>query len=146
MISFSIREVFQAHLLFTGLDDVFNRLEQVGQKSSRAVRRLGNTSDTSGNESYMGGPRRRLRSKRTYKMKKIWGASDVGQFFVTGPRDVASKLSHFHCRSCRKDVFLLTHGPHEVLRHFQGSKHFPRDQRLSSETPGWKYWTMKGLP
>ena len=31
---------------------------------------------------------------------------------------------------------MLTHGHHEILRHFQGSKHFPRDQRLRLETPG----------
>ena len=31
---------------------------------------------------------------------------------------------------------MLTHGHHEILRHFQGSKHFPRDQWLRLETPG----------
>ena len=50
---------------------------------------------------------------------------NVGQFFVTGPADVATKASHFYCRICRKDVFVLTHGHHEVLRHFQGSNHLP---------------------
>ena len=43
--------------------------------------------------------RRRLRSKKTYKMNKIWGASDVGQFFVTEPTDVATKSSHIYCRT-----------------------------------------------
>ena len=33
---------------------------------------------------------------------------------------------------------MLTHGHHEILRHFQGSKHFPRDQRLRLNTPGWE--------
>ena len=33
---------------------------------------------------------------------------------------------------------MLTHGHHEILRLFQGSKHFPRDQRLRLETPGWE--------
>ena len=79
-------------------------------------------------------------------MKKAWETSDVGHFFVPGPTDVASKLSHFHCRICRKDVSVLTHGHHEILRHFQGSKFFPRDQRLSLETPGWKCWTIRGMP
>ena len=32
---------------------------------------------------------------------------------------------------------MLTHGHHELLRHFQGSRHFARDQRLRFETPGW---------
>ena len=30
---------------------------------------------------------------------------------------------------------MLRHGHHEILRHFQGSKHFPRDQRLRLDTP-----------
>ena len=31
-----------------------------------------------------------------------------------------------------------THGHHEVLQHFQGSRHTAREQRLSLETPGWR--------
>ena len=31
----------------------------------------------------------------------------------------------------------MTHGVHEILRHFQGTKHFPLDERLRLETPGW---------
>ena len=33
---------------------------------------------------------------------------------------------------------MLTRGHHEILRHLQGSKRFPRDQRLRLETPGWE--------
>ena len=33
---------------------------------------------------------------------------------------------------------VLTHGHHEVLRPFQGSRHFARDQRLRLESPGWR--------
>ena len=58
-------------------------------------------------------------------MKKAWGASDVGQFSVTGTTKAATKPSHFYCPICLKDVSVLTHGHHEILRHFQGSKHFP---------------------
>ena len=133
-----------AHLLFTGLDDVLSQLEQVEQRSSHALPLLGDTTDTSGDESNVSEPRRRLRSKKSYKMKRAWGTSDVGQFFVTGPTDVATKPSHFNCRICRKDVSVLTHGHHEILRHFQGSKHFPRDQRLRLETPGWKVLDYEG--
>ena len=39
---------------------------------------------------------------------------------------------------------MLTHGHHEILRHFQGSKHFPRDQRLRLETPGWEVLDYEG--
>ena len=38
----------------------------------------------------------------------------------------------------------MTHGHHEILRHFQGSKHFPRDQRLRFETPGWEVLDYEG--
>ena len=145
MMFASTRQIFHAHLLFTGLDDVLSRLEQVEQKLSRSVPRLGDTSDTSGNESDIGEPRRRLQSKQTYKMKKASWACDVGQFIVNGPTDVATKPNYFYCRSCRKDVSVLTHGHHEFLRHFQGSKLFPRDQRLRLETPGWDLLDYKGI-
>ena len=114
------------------------------QRPSRVLPRLGDTIDTSGDESDAGEPRRRLRSKKTYKMKKAWGTSDVGRFFVTGPIDVATKPSQFYYRICRKDVSVLTHGHHEILRHFQGSTHFPRDQRLRLETPSWEVIDYEG--
>ena len=41
---------------------------------------------------------------------------------------------------------MLTHGHHEVLRHFQGSRHFARDQRLRLETPGWRVLQFHGNP
>ena len=50
-------QIFHAHLLFTRLDDVLSRLERIEQKPSRAVPRVGDTSDTSGDESSMGEPR-----------------------------------------------------------------------------------------
>ena len=126
----SIFQNIHADLLFTGLGDGLSRLEQVEQRPSRVLPRLGDTTDTIGDESDIKEPRRRLRSKKTYKMKRAWGTSDFGRFFVTGPTDVATKPSHSYCKFCRKDVSVLTHGHHEILRHFKGSKHFPRDQRL----------------
>ena len=41
---------------------------------------------------------------------------------------------------------MLTHGHHEVLRHFQGNRHFARDQRLRLETPGWRVLGFHGNP
>ena len=38
----------------------------------------------------------------------------------------------------------MTHGVHEILRHFQGTKHFPRDQHLRLETPGWRVLDFQG--
>ena len=104
------------------------------------------TSDSSADESEVDHSRRRVRSKRTFKMKKVWGANEVGQFFVTGATDVTCKPSHFYCRVCRKDVSVLTHGPHEILRHYQGVKYFARDQRLKLETPGWRVLDFEGNP
>ena len=77
-------------------------------------------------------------------MKKAWGTSDAGQFSVTGPTDIAAKPCHFYFRICRKDVSVLTHGHHEILRHFLGSKQFPRDQRLRLKTPGWEELDYEG--
>ena len=70
----------------------------------------------------------------------------MGQFFVTGATDAAGKPSDFYCRVCRKDVSVLTHGPHEILRHYQGVKHFACDQRLRLETPGWRVLDFEGNP
>ena len=39
---------------------------------------------------------------------------------------------------------MLTHGHHEIFRHFHGSKHFPRDQRLRFETPSWEVMDYEG--
>ena len=102
------------------------------------------TSDTSGDETDVGEPRRRVRRKKCFKMKKVWAASELGRFFVTGPTDASGKPSHFYCRLCRKDVSVLTHGMHEILRHYQGTKHFARDQRLRLETPGWRVLDLEG--
>ena len=130
--------------LFTGLDDVLERVERMEQGLPGAVPHASQTSDTSGDETDVSEPRRKVRSKRTFKMKKVWGASELGCFFVTGPRDASGKPSHFYCRLCRKDMSVLTHGMHEILRHYQGTKHFPRDQRLRLETPGWRVLDFEG--
>ena len=41
---------------------------------------------------------------------------------------------------------VITHGHHEVLRHFQGSGLFARDQRFHLETPGWRVLDFHGNP
>ena len=129
--------------LFTELDAV---LQLLGQSTARPGVQAVETSDSSADESEASHSRRRARSKRTFKMKKVWGANEVGQFFVTGATDAAGKPNHFFCRVCRKDVSVLTHGPHEILRHNQGVKHFARDQRLRLETPSWRVLDFEGNP
>ena len=129
--------------MFTELDAV---LQHLGQSTVRPGVHAVETSDSSADESEASHPRRRVRSKRTFKMKKVWGADELGQFFVTGATDAAGKPSHFYCRVCRKDVSVLTHGLHEILRHYQGVKHFARDQRLRLETAGWRVLDFEGNP
>ena len=118
----------------------------MGQGAALSGLHVADTNDTSADESEASRPRRRVRSKRMYKMKKIWGADEVGRFFVTGAKDAAGKPSRFYCGICRKDVSVLTHGSHEVLRHFQGVKHFACDQRLRLETPGWRLLDFEENP
>ena len=129
--------------MFTDLDAVLQHLEH---SAARPGPHVADTSNSSANESEASHSRRRVRSKRTFKMKKVWGAYEVGQFFVTGATDETGKPSHFYCRVRRKDVSVLTHGPHEILRHYQGVKHFARDQRLRLESPGWRILDFEGNP
>ena len=79
-------------------------------------------------------------------MKKSYTTSELARFFLTGPTDASTKLNEFYCRLCRKDVSVLIHGSSEVLRHFQGIRHFARDQRLRLETPGWRALRFNGKP
>ena len=144
MIFLSIRQIFHAHFQFTGLDDVFSRLEQLEQRPSRAVPQLGDTSNASSNEGDKREPRRRLRSKMTYQVKKTWGAKDVGQFYLTGPTDVATKFNRFYCRICRKDVSVLTHGNERNFATVPGQQFFPRDQHLRMETPSCEVLDYEG--
>ena len=129
-------QIFHAHLLFTGLDDVLSRFEQVEQRPSCAVPRLGDTSDTSGDESNMSERRRGLRSNRTYKMKKAWGVSDVGQFFVTGPTDVAcDKTQSFLLPNLSQGRVCAASCSQRNFPAFPRQQTLPRDQRLRLETP-----------
>ena len=120
-------------------------LERLKQGPSQSPQRI-ETSDTSGDETDASKGRRKILSKKFFRMKKVYAATEVGQSFVTGPSDAANIPSRFYCRVCRKNVSVLTHGHHEVLRHFQGSRHFARDQRLRLETPGWRVLDFQGNP
>ena len=59
--------------LFTRLDDILGQVARIKQGSSRAVSHAFGTIDTSGDETEGSEPRKRVRSKRTYRMKKVWG-------------------------------------------------------------------------
>ena len=125
------------------LDEVLGKLNQ-GPSAARPPNV--ETTDTSGEDTDTSQPRRRVRPKRTFRMKKSYTTSDLARFFVTGPTDISTKLSEFYCRLCRKDVSVLAHSSSEVLRHFQGIRHFARDQRLRLETPGSRVLGFDGKP
>ena len=129
-------------LLLVELNEVLDRLKQGTSQSPHRVE----TSDTSGDETVASVGRRKVLSKETYRMKKVYAATELGRFFVTGPSDAANMPSHIYCGLCPKNVSVLTHGHHEVLRHFQGRRHFARDQRLRLETPGWRVLDFQGNP
>ena len=124
------------------LNEVLDRLKQGPSQSPQRIE----TSETSRDETNASKGRRKILSKKIFRMKKVYAATELGRFFVTGPLDAANMPSHFYCRVCRKNVSVLTHEHHEVLRHFQGSRHFVHDQRLRLETPGWRVLDFQGNP
>ena len=62
-------------------------LQHLGQSGARSGPHVADTSDSSADESKASHSRRRVRLKRTFKMKKVFGANEVGQFFVIGATD-----------------------------------------------------------
>ena len=135
MVQFCCLDIQCPLFCLVELNEVLDRL-RLGPSQSSPQRV--ETSDTSGDETDASQGRRKILSKKTYRMKKVYAATELGRFFVTGESDAANMPSHFYCRLCRKNVSVLTHGHHEALRHFQGRRHFARDQRLRLETPGWR--------
>ena len=121
------------------LNEVLDTLKQGPSESAQRIE----TSDTSGDETDTSRGRRKVILKKTFRMKKVYAATELGRFFVTGPSDAANMPSNFYCR---KNVSVLTHEQHDVLRHFQRSRHFARDQRLRLETPAWRVLDFHGNP
>ena len=134
--------VYNVLFLLAELNEKLDKLRQGPSQSTQRVE----TSDTSGDETDASQRRQEFLSKKTFRMKKVYAATELGRFFVTGPLDAANMPSRFYCRLCRKNVSVLTHGHHEVLRHFQGRRHFAHDQRLRLETPGWRVLDFQGNP
>ena len=120
-------------------------LDKLKQGPSQNPQRVG-TSDTSGDKTDASQGRRNVLSKKTFRIKKVYAATELGRFFVTGPSDAANMPSQFYCRLCRNNVSVLTHGHHDVLWRFQGRRHFARDQRLRLETPRWRVLDFQGNP
>ena len=133
-------------ILFSELDEVLGKLRQGPSVAQQQQQRVPDTTDTSGEDTDFEQPRRRVRSRRTFKMERGYAVGELAQFFVTEPTDAANKLSEFYCRVCWKDMSVLTHGAYEIIRNFQGHRHFARDQRLRLETTGWRVLDFDGNP
>ena len=127
------------------LNEVLDRLKQGPSQSPQRIETLAE-SDTSVVETDASKGRPKVLSKKSFRMKKVYAATELCRFFLTGPSDAANMPSHFCSWVCRKNVSVLTHGHHEMLWHFQGSRHFARDQRQRLETPGWRVLDFHGYP
>ena len=79
-------------------------------------------------------------------MKTSYATDELGRLFATGPTDAAGNPSLLCCRIGRKDVSAPTHGLYGILCHFHAAHHFPRDQRLPLENPGWWAFDSDGKP
>ena len=117
---------FIAFLLFGEVDAVLTCL---GQGFSSASSRFIESIDTTGVQDEEGVE-----------------VEEVGWLLVTGATDAVRYPSRFYCRIRQKDVSIRRHGPHEILRHFQGSKRCHRSQRLWLETPSWHFVDYEGNP
>ena len=124
-------------------DEVLDKLNQ-GPSTTRLP--LVDTTDTSGRDTDTSQPRQRVHSKHTFEKKKSYATDELAGFFVTGLDDAMTKLSELYCKICRKDVSVLTHGSSESLRHFQGIRHFAREQRLRFEIPGSRVLDFDSKP
>ena len=132
--TFFVFGVQRTSYMLTELNEALNRLKQEKSQRPQKVETL----DTSRDEKDTSKGPRKILSRETIRIKKLFGETELSRFFVTGPSDAANMPSHFHCPVCRKNVSELTQGHHEVLQQFQGSRHFAHDQRLRLETPGWR--------
>ena len=82
--------VYNVLFLLSELNEVLDRLRQGPSQSPQRVE----TSDTSGDETDASQGRRKDVSKKTFRMKKVYAATELGRFFVTAPSDAAKMPSH----------------------------------------------------
>ena len=130
--------------VFTVMNDVLSRFEH--QQSTKPASGHVTTTDTSGDESGGNQRARPRKPKKKFVLKRSYATDELGSLFVTGASDCSKHPGSFRCRICRRDISLETKGRYEILRHFQGSKHFVRDQRLRLETPGMRVLDRRGRP
>ena len=135
--------------LLTELNEVMDQLTLHQAPLAVASSRQIETTDTSGEDTAgetPHAPERPRRSKKAFKLKRSHAMCEMGSFFVTGSTDAASKPSHFYCPVCKKDISISAKGSYEILRHYQGSRHYPHDRRMRLTTPGWRVLDFFGNP
>ena len=149
LVSFRIlygTSCFEMYNVFCFVQELNELVGQLGRRDVSSAKRANTTTDASDDESTESPRWRRILRKKTFKMKNTYAANKLGHFFVTGPTDAAGKPNQFYCQVCWEHVCVHTHGPYEILWHFQGARHFPRDQSLRLESPGWWVMDFKGNP
>ena len=132
--------------MLTKLNEVLDRLKQGPSECPQKVETSKSRKPVGIRQTPAKGAGKLCPRRKTFRMKKMYAAIELGRFFVTGPSDAANVPGHFYCRVCQKNVSVLTHGHHELLRHFQGNRLFARDQRLRLETTGWRVLDFNGNP
>ena len=93
-------------------------------------------SDASGDETDNSRGWRKVLSKQTLILIEVYAANELGKFFVTGPTDAATKLSHSTENYKEKN--------YETLRHFLWARHFPPDQQMCFKTPNCHVLGFRG--
>ena len=81
-------------LLLTELNEVRDRLQPRLSQSPQRVE----TSETSGDETDTSKRRWKILFEKTFRMKKVYAATELSRLFVTRPLDAANMPSHFYCR------------------------------------------------
>ena len=121
-------------MLFTGSDDVLSQLDQVEQRHQWNKRQR----EWHGSTPTKNAVQMDLKNWRRHKGPVMWSV------FCDLDHRCCDNAQPFLFGICRKDVSVLTQGHQEILRHFQGSRRFPRNQRLRLETPGWEVLDYEG--
>ena len=85
--------------------------DRINQGASHSRPRLLETSDASSDESDTGKGYRKFLPEKTFKIKKVYAASWLRMFFVTGPTDAANNSSHFFSGLSKKCLFPHSRAP-----------------------------------
>ena len=127
--------------LLTGLDDILGRVERMEQGLPGAVPHALQTSDTSGDETDVSEPRRRVRTEKTFKMKKTF---KIWSFFRDRANGCIRETQSFLLPIMQEGCVSVDRRHARDPAPLSGDEHFPRDQRLRLKTPGWHALDFEG--